>query len=103
MEVLRVWGEGAEAAGVRGDRSSDGRMVEEMAEAAAKASVEETVEVVAVVSPGLELARAESTMGGGDAEALNKGWVACRASPLPSSSARVSESEGEEEGVAIGA
>jgi hypothetical protein len=74
-------------------------MVEEMAEAAAETTVEESVEVLAVVSPGLELARAESAVGGGDAEALNKGWVACRASPLPSSSARVSESEGEEEEV----
>jgi hypothetical protein len=45
-------------------------MVEEMAETAAKVSVEETVEVVAVVPPSWELARAESTVGGGDAEDL---------------------------------
>jgi hypothetical protein len=64
----------------------------------ADASVEVIVGSRAMISLGamLTVALAEWAVGGGDAEALNKGLVACRASTLLAHSACVSESKGED-------
>ncbi len=51
-------------------------------------------------SIGVMLTVAEWAVGGRDAEALNKGLMACRASPLLAQSACVSESKGEDVDVA---
>jgi hypothetical protein len=64
-------------------------------------TMEVVMEVTEVLSVGLGKAGAGSTAGSEDAEASDSGWVACRASTLLSSSALVSGSEGEEEGMVV--
>jgi hypothetical protein len=59
-------------------------------------SMEEVAGVIGIPSVDLGMTVAGLTAGSGDAEALNTGLVASRASTLLSSSALVSESEEEE-------
>jgi hypothetical protein len=65
---------------------------------ASSVPMEEVVEVTGVLSVDLGMTVAGSTAGSEDAEALDTGLVANMASTLLSSSALVSESEGEKEG-----
>jgi formaldehyde-activating enzyme involved in methanogenesis len=82
-------------AGVVAEAVADA-VAEAVAEVKADASVEEVVWDRAIISLGVALTVAEWAVGGEDAEALNKGLVACRASSLLSQSACVSESRGDD-------
>jgi hypothetical protein len=62
-------------------------------------AVEVMAEMMAVLSIGLRLTVRESAVGGEDAVALDRDWVACWTSTLPLSSTLVSDSEGEGEDV----
>ena len=65
-------------------------------EEVSRAAVKRIVELTVVLSAA-GMTVAEATEGGMDAEAVDRGKVACRASTLPLSSTLVSDSEGEAE------